>query len=291
MADKTYCELIKYILLEGEERDDRTGIGTISIFSPTLRFDISEHFPLLTCKYTWFKGIITELLWFIKGSTNAKELSAQGVKIWDGNTSREFLDKRGLFEYAEGDIGPGYGFQWRHSGARYVGCNANYNNQGIDQLSEIIYLLKNDPTSRRILMSSWSPIQLSEMALPPCHVSCQFYVSKGKYLKCKVFQRSVDVGLGLPFNIASYAALTYILAKLCGYEPSELIFDCGDTHIYKNHISALREMAEIWLSKTEHCAPPTLKIKDGITLESLSPSDFILCNYTHDGMLKLDMAV
>lgn len=164
-----YLDCIARILEEGEKRDDRTGVGTLSTFGTTMRYSLrNDTLPLFTTKRTFWRGIVEELLWFISGSTNAKHLSAKGVKIWDGNSSREFLDKRGLTEYQEGDIGPGYGFQWRHFGAKYSGCNADYTDEGVDQLAECIDKIRNNPTDRRIVLSAWNPVALKEMALPPC---------------------------------------------------------------------------------------------------------------------------
>jgi thymidylate synthase len=170
-------------------------------------------------------------------------LQNQNVHIWDGNGSREFLDSRGLTENREGDLGPVYGHQWRHFNAKYAGCDSVYDGKGVDQLAEIIKQLK-DPaqrSSRRMLMTAWNPCQLNEMALPPCHVLCQFHVKAGKYLSCSLYQRSCDVGLGVPFNIASYSMLTHILAKFCGLEAHEFVYNMGDVHIYDDHVEPLME--------------------------------------------------
>lgn len=164
-----YLRCIARILKEGEKRDDRTGVGTLATFGTTMRYSLRDGtLPLFTTKRTFWAGIAKELLWFIAGSTDAKRLSEQGVRIWEGNSSREFLDKRGLVEYQEGDIGPGYGFQWRHFGAEYRGCDADYTGEGVDQLAECIHKIRNNPTDRRIVMSAWNPTALKEMALPPC---------------------------------------------------------------------------------------------------------------------------
>ena len=175
--EKQYLECIRYILNNGEKRDDRTGVGTLATFGTTMRYSLKDgKLPLFTTKYTFWRGIAEELLWFVSGSTNAKELSAKGVRIWDGNSSREFLDKRGLTDYAEGDIGPGYGFQWRHFGAEYRGCDENYEGEGEDQLAECIRKIRNNPTDRRIVLSAWNPAALSKMALPPCMYFFQVYL-------------------------------------------------------------------------------------------------------------------
>jgi thymidylate synthase len=219
MGDESeYLLLLKKTLEKGQERNDRTGVGTFSIFGEQLKFDISSSIPLLTTKKIGWKSIIHELLWFLRGDTNANNLKEVGVNIWNGNTTREFLDSRGLTEYPVGDIGAGYGFQWRHSGAEYKTCNDDYTGQGFDQILYIINELKTNPTSRRLYMTAWNPSFLNKMALPPCHVSAQFYVDIDKvtneqYLSCHMYQRSVDEFLGLPYNIFSYAVLTYIFAK------------------------------------------------------------------------------
>ena len=232
-----YLKLCKKILLEGQKRDDRTGVGTYSLFGQRLEFSLSNGvLPCLTSKKLATKTVIKELLWFISGSTNSKSLEDTGVKIWTGNTSREFLDKRGLTDLKEGDIGAGYGFQWRHFGADYKGMEECYDGKGIDQISEIVHLIKNDPFSRRIILTAWNPAALSRMALPPCHMMAQFYVTCDGYLECQMYQRSCDIFLGVPFNIMSYALLTHMLAHVCGLKASKLVMCFGDTHIYQNHI-------------------------------------------------------
>ncbi|KIJ58840.1 hypothetical protein HYDPIDRAFT_101899 [Hydnomerulius pinastri MD-312] len=244
-----YLNLVKRVLEEGETRDDRTGTGTRSIFAPpSLRFSLANAtFPLITTKRTYLNGIVKELLWFISGKTDAKILSRQGVKIWDGNGSKEFLEKRGLGNRREGDLGPVYGFQWRHFGAEYVDCDADYEGQGVDQLRECIDKIKNNPTDRRIILSAWNPAAIPQMALPPCHMMCQFYVHTSSTpgtkngLSCLMYQRSADLGLGIPFNIASYALLTHMIAHVTDTEPRELIIQLGDAHVYNNHVEALRE--------------------------------------------------
>jgi len=201
-----------------------------------------------------YKTCLEELLWFIRGETDARILQAKNVHIWDGNANRAFLDGRGLQEYPEGVLGPVYGFQWRHFGADYDPTiagqmdpeSAKHVFQGIDQLQQIIDTLK-DPlqrSSRRIIMSAWNPIDLDKMALPPCHILAQFHVSGGTRLSCALYQRSCDVGLGVPFNIASYSLLTHLLAKYCGLEAHEFVYFMGNTHIYESHIDGLREQME-----------------------------------------------
>ena len=241
--EKKYLDALKDILENGEVRTTRNS-KTISKFGVKLDFDISESFPLLTTKKVYFHGVLHELLWFIKGDTNSKNLEKYNVNIWNDNSSREFLDNLKLFNYEEGDCGPIYGFQWRHYGAVYKGPNSNYNGLGIDQLKNCIDLIKRDPTSRRIFMSAWNPVQLDIMALPPCHVSYQFYVSTDKKLSCMVYQRSGDMFLGIPFNISSTSLLVYIIAKITNLTPGNVSIVIGDAHIYEDHVEAVKTQLE-----------------------------------------------
>ncbi|TSL34559.1 Thymidylate synthase [Bagarius yarrelli] len=220
--ERGYLNQIKFILQNGVKRGDRTGTGVVSVFGLQARYSLRDQFPLLTTKRVFWKGILEELLWFIKGSTNAKELSEKGVKIWDANGSREFLDKNGFTEREEGDLGPVYGFQWRHFGAEYKDMHTDYSGQGVDQLQKVINTIKSNPEDRRIIMCAWNPKDLPLMALPPCHALCQFYVADGE-LSCQLYQRSGDIGLGVPFNIASYALLTYMIAHITGLKVNKHI--------------------------------------------------------------------
>jgi len=281
-----YLNLIREISEKGVFMDDRTGTGTVSLFGKSMRYDLKKSFPLLTTKRVFWRGIVEELLWFIKGDTNGKHLSEKGIKIWDGNGSREFLDKRGLSHREEGDLGPVYGFQWRHFGAKYVDMHADYTGQGVDQLAECINKIKNDPTDRRILLSAWNPADLSLMALPPCHMFCQFYVANGE-LSCLMYQRSADCGLGVPFNIASYALLTCMMAQVCGLKAGEFIHNMGNTHVYKNHIEPLKTQ----LARTPRPFP-TLKINPDVKdIDGFKASDFELFGYNPHGKIAMDMAV
>ena len=250
----------------------RTGTGTLSLFAPPpLRFSLSRSstdptepptliLPLLTTKRVFLRAVIAELLWFIAGSTSSIPLSEAGIKIWDGNGSREYLDSVGLSHREVGDLGPVYGFQWRHFGAEYVDAKTDYTEQGVDQLAEVIDKLKNKPYDRRIILSAWNPADLKKMALPPCHMFAQFYVSfprppeqsnghteipnpKG-VLSCQLYQRSCDMGLGVPFNIASYALLTHMLARVCDLTPGTFIHTMGDAHVYLDHVDALQVQLE-----------------------------------------------
>jgi thymidylate synthase len=239
-----YLNLIHDILENGEMEKGRNGV-TKSVFGASMVFSLRDgKIPILTTKRTAWKTCFKELLWFIRGDTSNEKLQEQRVHIWDGNASREFLDSRGLYHNKEGDLGPVYGHQWRHFNAPYMGCDADYSGQGVDQLRQIIDVLKNpDPVaraSRRLVLSAWNPCQLDEMALPPCHVLMQFNVSSGNKLSCALYQRSGDVGLGVPFNIASYSALTHIIAEHTGLEADEFVYHLGNAHIYEEHIEALR---------------------------------------------------
>lgn len=291
--EQAYLDLLQNILDKGEFRPDRTGTGTYSLFAPPqLRFDLSNGaFPLLTTKKVFMKGILHELLWFIHGSTDAKLLSEKGVKIWEGNGSREYLDSLGLTNRREGDLGPVYGFQWRHFGAKYKDCVSDYSGQGYDQLANIIHTLKTNPYDRRIIMSAWNPPAFKEMALPPCHVFCQFYVSFPKSAKprlsCQMYQRSCDMGLGVPFNIASYALLTYMIAMVVDMEPGEFIHVMGDAHVYSNHVDALKEQLQRTPRKF-----PKLVIKRQVTdIDDFKYEDFEVVDYEPYGPIKMKMAV
>ena len=246
VQERQYLDLIQKILKEGIERGDRTGTGTKSLFGAQMRFDLRDGtLPLLTTKRTFWRGVAEELLWFISGSTNANLLRDKGIHIWDGNASKEFLETRGLGHRQEGDLGPVYGFQWRHFGAEYKDMHADYTGQGVDQLAECIDKIKHNPEDRRILLSAWNPNALHEMALPPCHLLAQFYVDTTKNeLSCHMYQRSADMGLGVPFNIASYALLTHLMAHVTGRKPGELVHTLGDAHVYLNHIEPLEEQLE-----------------------------------------------
>lgn len=234
-----------YLKTAGKTRSDRTGVGTVSIFGAQMRYSLRDNvFPLLTTKRVFWRAVAEELLWFIKGSTNAKELQAKNVRIWDGNSTREFLDKIGLTEREEGDLGPVYGFQWRHFGAEYKTCHDDYTGQGIDQLNDVIERIRSNPNDRRIIMSAWNVSDLKIMALPPCHCLVQFYVADGE-LSCQLYQRSADMGLGVPFNIASYALLTYMIAHVTGLKTGDFVHTLGDAHVYLNHVEPLKEQVRV----------------------------------------------
>tara|TARA_B000000475_G_scaffold150598_1_gene121271 strand:+ start:332 stop:1192 length:861 start_codon:yes stop_codon:yes gene_type:complete len=282
-----YINLIKHILENGISKDDRTGIGTLSIFSYNMTFNLRESFPLLTTKKVYWKGVVEELLWFISGSTDSNILKEKGVKIWEGNSSREFLDSRGLSHYDQGDIGAGYGFQWRHFGAKYTNMYDSYEGKGIDQLKDVIYKIKNTPDDRRIIMTAWNPLDIDKMALPPCHIFVQFWVDTNKKeLHSQMYQRSCDVGLGVPFNIASYALLTCIIAKLCDLTPGDFHYCMGDTHIYKNHIDAMK----LQITRDPYDFPK-INIKNITDIDSITADDIELIDYKYYENIKMNMAV
>ena len=286
MEEMQYLNLIRKVLNEGLEKEDRTGTGTLSIFGCQLRFDLSKHFPLLTSKKVFWKGIVEELLMFVKGETSSKLLEDKGVKIWKDHTNRSFLDSVGLNDYEEGDMGPLYGWNWRHWGSMYNGSTKNYRGMGIDQLEKAIFQIKNNPDSRRILISAWNPSILDKGVLPPCHVMFQFYVIKNK-LSCSLYQRSGDIGLGIPFNIASYSLLTHMIAYICKLEVGEFIHTIGDAHIYKNHIEPLKEQL-----KNKPKTFPQIKIEGKIRhIDNFKSNNIKLVDYNPYNVIKMSMAV
>jgi len=242
-----YINLIREIITTGYDEFGRNG-DTLTKFGYSMRFSLRDGtMPILTTKKLAWRVCFEELFWFIRGETNNKKLQEKNVRIWDQNSSREFLDSRGLYHLEEGDLGPIYGFQWRHFNTDYTDSTKCYQGEGVDQLEQIIETLKNPVTrtSRRMIMTAWNPCQLNYMALPPCHILAQFHVRENKYLSCALYQRSGDVGLGVPFNIASYSLLTHILAKHCGLEADEFIHFLGNCHIYKEHIMPLKQQIKL----------------------------------------------
>ena len=284
--EQQYLDLIKNILDNGTWEEGRNG-RTKSIFGNMMRFDLTNgKIPILTTKKTAWKTCLKELLWFIRGETDNKLLQDQGVHIWDGNTTREFLDSRGL-NYREGLIGPGYGFQWRNFNAKYDPETGGPAEKGIDQLQQIIDALK-DPaqrTSRRLVMTAWNPCQLNEMALPPCHILCQFNVHDGNKLSCSLYQRSCDVALGASFNIASYSFLTHLLAKHCGLEAHEFVYFIGNCHLYEDHAEPMRAV----LDKVPFNFP-TVSIKEvRENINNYMVDDFIIHGYQSHEVVKMKM--
>ena len=298
---KQYHDLLEDILNKGEVKDDRTGVGTISVFGRQLRFDLSRGFPAVTTKKLAWKAVKSELLWFIEGSNDERRLAEilhgsrddANSTIWTGNAQAAYWTAKARHE---GDLGRVYGVQWRHWN-RYVeqqdfgpafhgGRRLAVDKREIDQLANLIEGIKTDPNGRRHIMTAWNVAELDQMALPPCHVMCQFYVSKGK-LSCHMYQRSVDVFLGLPFNIASYALLTYMIAQVCDLDVGELIISTGDTHIYTNHVEQVKEQ----LSREEYPLP-TLKLNMDIKdIDKFFMDDIVLVDYKSHGTIKAEMAV
>lgn len=298
--DETYNELIKQVLENGEWEEGRNG-RTKAIFGHMMRFDLRDgKLPLLRGKKVAWKTCLKELLWFIRGSTDNRELKNENVHIWDANATREFLDSRGLKNREVDDLGPVYGHQWRHFNANYVDFNTNYKETGIDQLKYIIEELSKPETrkSRRILLSSWNPCQIGEMALPPCHVLCQFNVSgeNSDELSCILYQRSGDIGLGVPFNIASYSMLTHIIAKRTGLKTKEFIHVIGNAHIYDDHIEPLTEQIKRDIPKevddngNNIVKYPTFIVKTFKEfLEDYNVNDFSLIGYEPLEVIKMKM--
>jgi thymidylate synthase len=250
-ADPEYIKLCKRILYTGVRKEDRTGTGTVSVFGHQMRFDLSEGFPLLTTKKLPMRVIFEELRWFLLGDTNLQYLLDVDVKIWNADAYRDYLGQGGTLDYAEFieiseregyDLGPIYGKQWRSWTHRYPG-QYEMETKTIDQIAEVIEQIKVNPDSRRLVVSAWNPAELEKMALPPCHILFQFYVADGK-LSCQLYQRSGDVFLGVPFNIASYALLTIMIAKITGLELGEFVHTIGDAHIYLNHVTQVKEQIE-----------------------------------------------
>jgi thymidylate synthase len=261
-----YHDLMRHILANGTEKTDRTGTGTISVFGYQMRFDLAKGFPLLTTKKVHLKSIVHELLWFIKGETNIKYLTDNGVSIWN-----EWADENG-------NLGPVYGKQWRSWAAP--------NGKSIDQLSDVINMIKNNPDSRRIIVSAWNPADVPNMALPPCHAFFQFYVADGK-LSCQLYQRSADVFLGVPFNIASYALLTMMVAKVCDLAYGDFIWTGGDTHLYSNHLKQVNTQLA-----RDFRPLPTLNINEAVnSIYDFKFEDFELLNYDPHPGIKAPVAV
>jgi len=292
VEEKQYLGLISNILDKGEFQQGRNG-NVYSSIGKSMRFSLKNNtIPLLTTKKVAWKTCLKELLWFIKGDTNNKNLKKQNVTIWNGNGTREFLDSRGLYHLNEDDLGPVYGHQWRYWNASYsknLGCLENYDGKGIDQLQNVIDIL-NHPTdrySRRIIMSAWNPEQLDEMALPPCHVLSQFKVTNENELSCILYQRSGDIGLGIPFNIASYSFLTHLLAKHCNLKAKEFIHFIGDAHIYDDHCDILKQQ----INREPYPFPQLIIENKYDDINNYEVKDFTVENYYYCDALKMNMRV
>lgn len=284
---KQYLDLLQDILDHGEAKDDRTGVGTISVFGRQLRFDLKDSFPAVTTKKLAWKACKSELLWFLEGSYDERRLAEilydtrdlAKKTIWTGNAQAEYWKPKAKFE---GDLGPVYGVQWRKW--------KTSQGETVDQLKNLIEGLKKDPNGRRHLLTAWNPGEIDQMALPPCHVLCQFYVDKAGYLSCHMYQRSVDVFLGLPFNIASYALLTNMIAHVCRDNlkgAKELVISTGDTHIYKNHVEQVKEQ----LARKPLVLPKLILNNEVTDIDSFTMEDINLTHYESHDTIKAEMAV
>ncbi len=253
--EQAYLDLLQHVLTHGTEKGDRTGTGTLSHFGAQLRFDLADGFPLLTTKKVHFKSIVYELFWFLSGSTHVDYLQENNVRIWNEWATAE---QTARFNRPAGDLGPIYGHQWRNYGATKRE-DGSHENDGVDQISQVIEQIKTNPNSRRLIVSGWNPAEAEQVALPPCHTLFQFFVADNK-LSCQLYQRSADLFLGVPFNIASYALLTHMVAQVCGLEVGEFVWTGGDCHIYQNH----REQVELQLTR-ELYSLPTLTLNPDVT--------------------------
>ena len=291
---RQYLDLMQHVLDNGAKKEDRTGTGTLSVFGHQMRFDLGEGFPLLTTKKVFLKGIIHELLWFLAGDTNIKYLVDNGVGIWNewphANYTRSTGENIALADFVEriredaafaakwGGIGPGYGYQWRSWPTPDGGH--------VDQIKQVVEQIRNNPDSRRMIVSAWNVAEVDNMALPPCHTLFQFYVADGR-LSCQLYQRSADIFLGVPFNIASYALLTMMMAQVCGLQPGDFVHTLGDAHIYSNHL----EQTRLQLSR-ETCPLPTMRINPGVKdIFGFRFEDFELVGYEHHPPIKAPVAV
>lgn len=283
---RQYLDLLKDILENGKQREDRTGVGTIGVFGRQMRFSLRENnFPMITTKKLFFKTIVEELLWFLSGSTNVYDLRARGVSIWDAWAESH------KNPVTHGDLGPIYGHQWRNFGASLresvSGSRKGYRSDGVDQIKDVLSQIRTDPNSRRLVVTAWNPRDVPKASLPPCHVLFQFYVCDGE-LSCHMYQRSADMFIGVPYNIASYSLLTIMMAKVTGLLPGEFIHSIGDAHIYKNHIDLVQEQLSRELRNT-----PQIYVGDevGDDLFSFRPHHFSLVDYNPHPWIKADVAV
>ena len=275
MSEQAYLDLLRDVLDNGVSRDDRTGTGTRSVFGRQIRFDLSKGFPLLTTKKVFLRGIIEELLWFLRGSTNAKELEDLNVNIWKGWGDPETRE-----------LGPVYGKQWRNwERTAWDPIDEVAYSDPVDQISDLVARLKSDPNSRRHMVVAWNPGEIDQMALPPCHCLFQFYVSNGK-LSCQLYQRSADIFLGVPFNIASYALLTIMLAQQCDLEVGDFVHTFGDVHLYDNHVDQANEQ----LSRDVR-SPPIMTVNKAADIFSYKIDDFVLSDYDPHPAIKADVAI
>lgn len=280
--EQAYLDLLRLVLTEGTEKGDRTGTGTLSHFGAQLRFNLADGFPLLTTKKVHFKSIVYELFWFLSGSTHVDYLQANGVRIWNEWSTAE---QTARFNRPAGDLGPVYGHQWRNYGASQRE-DGSYNNDGVDQITQVIEQIRTNPNSRRLIVSGWNPDEADQVALPPCHTLFQFFVADNK-LSCQLYQRSADLFLGVPFNIASYALLTHMVAQVCGLEVGEFIWTGGDCHIYQNH----REQVELQLTR-ELYKLPTLTLNSNVNdIFAFKYEDISVDGYESHPAIKAKVAV
>ena len=277
--ESNYLLMLKNISEKGAIMKGRNGI-TMSSFGHRMEFDLTKSFPILTTKRIGWKTVLRELMWFISGSTDNETLNDKGVHIWDANASKEFMESRQLDHYIKDDLGPVYGFQWRHFGAEYKDSKTDYTGQGFDQLQFIIDEIKKNPNSRRLILNSWNAADIDKMSLPPCHVMVQFYIDNDcgyKFIDAQLYQRSGDMFLGVPFNITSYAFLLSIIGHLTGYKPRKLIHVLGDAHVYTEHMEAVNKQ----LTRIPNQFP-TLKISDELTdIDDIKEEHFLIENYNH----------
>lgn len=280
--EQAYLDLLRHVLTKGAEKGDRTGTGTLSHFGAQLRFNLADGFPLLTTKKVHFKSITYELLWFLTGSTHVGYLQQHNVRIWNEWATAA---QTARFNRAEGDLGPIYGHQWRNYGASKRD-DGSYNSDGVDQITEVINQIKTNPNSRRLIVSGWNPSEAEQVALPPCHTMFQFFVADNK-LSCQLYQRSADLFLGVPFNIASYALLTHMVAQVCNLEVGEFIWTGGDCHIYQNH----REQVELQLTRSLYILP-TLTLNPEVNdIFAFTYEDISVDNYQSHTAIKAKVAV
>ena len=280
--EQAYLDLLQHVLTHGTEKGDRTGTGTLSHFGAQLRFDLADGFPLLTTKKVHFKSIVYELFWFLSGSTHVDYLQENNVRIWNEWATAE---QTARFNRPAGDLGPIYGHQWRNYGATKRE-DGSYENDGVDQITQVIEQIKNNPNSRRLIVSGWNPAEAEQVALPPCHTLFQFFVADNK-LSCQLYQRSADLFLGVPFNIASYALLTHMVAQVCGLEVGEFVWTGGDCHIYQNH----REQVELQLTR-ELYSLPTLTLNPDVTdIFAFNYDDISFDSYESHPAIKAKVAV
>ena len=277
-----YLNLLNQVFEQGGQKSDRTGTGTVSVFGHQMRFDLNQGFPIVTTKRVHFRSVAIELLWFLRGDTNVQYLQDNKVSIWNEWSTAEQTSR---FGRPVGELGPVYGHQWRNFGAT-KNTDGSYNNDGFDQIEWLVNEIKTNPNSRRLIVSGWNPTEANQVALPPCHTLFQFFVQNGK-LSCQLYQRSADIFLGVPFNIASYALLTHMVAQVCGLGLGDFIWTGGDCHLYSNHI----KQAELQLSR-EPLPLPKLRLNPAIdNLFDFSFDDMELIDYQHHAAIKADVAV